>query len=160
LTLVAAVTVWRIVRPEHAATAYSGEGSRLNGGRFNSAGRTLVYASESLSLAMLEQLVRVGSFRRVSELLAVPATFDDAGMEAFRPGDLPAGWDARPYTSVSQRVGDAWLESGRSLALRVPSVVVPYDSNLLINPDHPDFARLAVGEPVSIPIDPRLLNAR
>jgi len=153
---VPAVTVWRIVRPEYAETAYSGDGSRLNGGRFNSRGRSVVYASESLSLAMLEQLVRARSFARLGQLLCVPATFDDAGAELRAASELPAGWDARPYTPASQSVGDAWLDAGRALALRVPSVVVPFDRNVLINPAHAAFRELRVGDPLAIPIDPRL----
>lgn len=152
----ALLTVWRIVRPEYASTAYSGEGSRRDGGRFNSAGRAVVYASQSLALAMLEQLVRAGSFARIGEFLCVPARLDDSAVEERSVADLPAGWDARPYTPASQAVGDAWLDAGRTLALRVPSVVVPFDHNVLINPAHEGFAGIEIGDALAIPIDPRL----
>ena len=152
----AQTTVWRIVRPEHAASPYSGEGARLHGGRFNSPGRAVAYASEALSLAMLEQLVRVGAFRRLRGFLCVPATLDDTLVTTAGP--LPVGWDALPYTSVSQAVGDAWLDGARALALRVPSTVVPTDHNVLLNPLHPSFgSSVRVGLPVPVPVDPRLV---
>lgn len=152
----ALVTVWRIVHPEHAAHPFSGEGARLHGGRFNSPGRAVAYASETLALAMLEQLVRVGAFRRLRGFVCVPASLDDALVETADA--LPTGWDALPHTSVSQGIGDAWLESDRSLALRVPSTVVPTDHNVLLNPLHPSFAAdVRVGAPVPVPLDPRLV---
>ena len=115
-------TVWRIVRPEYAGDAYSGEGSRLHGGRFNSQGRAVVYASETLALAMLEQLVRAGSFERLAELVCVPATLGAAQFETLGVEDMPEGWDTRPHSGASQAVGDAWLDEGGTVALRVPSV--------------------------------------
>lgn len=152
------VTVWRIVLPEHAAYPFSGEGARLHGGRFNSAGQAVAYASETLALAMLEQLVRVGAFRRLRGFLCVPASFDDGMVETLDVASLPPGWDALPYTSVSQAVGDVWLNSGRSLALRVPSSVVPTDHNVLLNPLHPSFAtEVRIGSPMPVPLDPRLV---
>ncbi len=111
------VEVWRITAPEYAGDAYSGEGARQWGGRFNSPGKRVVYASGSL-----------------------------------------AGWDARPYTGASQAVGDAWLAEGRSLALRVPSVVVASEWNVLVNPQHPAFGEVEVSAPVAAPFDPRLLE--
>ena len=153
----ALVTIWRIVLPEHAAHPFSGEGARIHGGRFNSQGRAVAYASETLALAMLEQLVRVGTFRRLRGFLCAPASLDDELIETVDVSSLPIGWDALPYTSVSQGVGDAWLDSGRSVALRVPSSVVPTDHNVLLNPLHPSFATaVQVGAPMPVPVDLRL----
>jgi len=72
--------------------------------------------------------------------------------------DLPSRWDSRPYTRDSQQHGDRWLDSAVSLAVRVPSVVVPLESNILINPLHRDAGLLEVGAPVPFPLDPRLLT--
>ena len=72
--------------------------------------------------------------------------------------DLPSGWDARPYTSVSQDVGDRWLVEERSLILIVPCVVNPHDYNFLINPLHPKFDEIDIGEPFAAPFDHRLVE--
>jgi RES domain-containing protein len=153
------VTVWRVVGPGRVADPYSGEGARVNGWRFNSIGRPCVYAASTLSLALLEVLAHVGAFSRLRGHLAVPATLDEGDVDTLDVSTLPAGWDARPHTSASQSVGDAWLDSGRSLGLLVPSVVVPVDWNVLLSPAHPAFARLAIGTPVPLPLDARLLLA-
>lgn len=152
------VEIWRITAPEYVDSAYSGEGARLWGGRFNSPGRRVVYASGSLALATLEVLAGANDRRRLRGYLAVRATFDEQHLEITSASALPAGWDARPYTAASQSVGDAWLAEGRSLALRVPSVVVPSEWNVLLNPDHPAFDGVAVAPPTVAPFDARLLE--
>lgn len=154
----ATLTVWRITAPQHAETAFSGEGARLWGGRWNRLGSRLVYASCSLALATLEVLAGANDRRRLAGYVAVSATFDERHLEALGTAALPVGWDARPYTAASQAVGDAWLAGGRSLALRVPSVVVPGEWNVLLNPLHPAFGEVAVGPPTEAPFDPRLLT--
>ena len=148
--------VWRITAPEYADAAFSGEGARLWGGRFHSPGRRVVYASGSLALATLEVLAGANDRRRLRGYLAVGATFDEEHLEVVEASALPPGWDARPYTAVSQAVGDAWISEERSLALRVPSVVVPSEWNVLLNPAHPAFGEVVVGPPTVAPFDPRL----
>ena len=129
----------------------------MYGGRFNSPGRAVAYASETLALALLEQLVRIGAFRRLRGFLCVPATLDKTRIETV--GNLPDGWNALPYTSISQAVGDEWLGLGRSLALRVLSAVVPTDHNVLLNPLHASFATsVRFGAPITLPLDPRLVG--
>ncbi len=152
------VEVWRITAPEYADAAYSGEGAKLWGGRWGSPGRRVVYASGSLALATLEVLAGANDRRRLRGYLAVSAAFDKRHLESIDAPALPAGWDARPYTAVSQAVGDAWLDEGRSLALRVPSVVVPSEWNVLLNPAHPTFSEVVIGPPTVAPFDPRLLE--
>ena len=107
-------------------------------------------------LATLEVLAGANDRLRLRGYLAIGATFDERHLEVVEASALPAGWDARPYTAVSQAVGDAWLDEERSLALRVPSVVVPSEWNVLLNPAHPAFSEVAVGPPTVAPFDPRL----
>jgi RES domain-containing protein len=150
------VTVWRIVDPRYADRAYSGDGAEKFGGRFNGRGRKLVYASGSLSLALLELLVQAGRRERLAGHRCIPAGLPRDHIEVVTASDLPAGWDGRPYGRASQDFGDAWIASGRSLALQVPSVVNPFESNVLVNPLHPDFGELRIGRAVPLPLDPRL----
>jgi RES domain-containing protein len=62
-----------------------------------------------------------------------------------------------PPTLVSQSIGDRWLESARSAVLRVPSAVLPAESNFLMNPRHADFDRIEIAPPEVLGVDPRLI---
>ena len=152
------MTVWRIVDPAYLSTAFSGIGAERYGGRFNSKGRRAVYAAGSISLAMLEMLVQANKRRRLIGHLCISATFDDSQVETLKADELPDGWDARPYMRMSQDVGDAWLDEGRALVLRVPSVVIPQEYNYVINPLHSEAGLIKVGTPFPAPFDTRLVE--
>ena len=86
---------WRIVKEKHAGTAFDGEGARLYGGRWNSRGTRVVYTSEALSLAALENLVHLTptvAFKYV----AIRIEFDDALVEKIALAALPADWKDEP----------------------------------------------------------------
>ncbi len=68
----------------------------------------------------------------------------------------PSTWQELPYRHEVQQVGAAWLESGRSLALRVPSALCNGESNVLLNPGHEGFAGLQLQELRPTRVDPRL----
>ncbi len=152
----AAITTWRICAPDYAATAYSGEGARIHGGRWNSKGRAVVYSSESISLAVLEQLVHVEDPAVLDAFVVVSATLDDDSIEVLPPSSLPDDWRTYPAPPSLKEIGDTWLSEGRSLALKVPSVTVRGQYNYLINPAHPDFESIEVSEPEPLDLDPRI----
>jgi len=90
-------------------------------------------------------------------LVLVDATIPDALVATLR-GALPPGWDDVPDSGAARSVGDSWLQRGSSLALEVPSVHSSIETNVLINPAHPDFARLVIGNPVPFAFDRRLIG--
>lgn len=149
---------WRIVKVKHAATAFDGEGARLNGGRWNSVGVRAVYVSVTKSLAALETLAHLIPPVTVT-FVAIPIEFDDTLVELFPPKNLPVGWDAEPPSLVSQQIGDAWVKTARSALLALPSVITR-ETNFLINPAHPDFAKIKIGKPEPFTFDPRLLGLK
>ena len=152
------ITTWRICAPRYAGTAYSGEGARIHGGRWNSKGRAVVYSSESVSLAVLEQLVHVEDPAVLDAFVVVSATLKEGAIEVLSPSSLPDDWRTYPAPSSLKEIGDAWLSEGRSLALRVPSVTVRGQHNYLINPAHPDFDSIEVSEPEPLDLDPRITS--
>lgn len=152
------IEVWRTTRRRYAGTAYSGEGARLYGGRWGRRGVPLVYASGTLSLSVLEVLAQVVGYEDLADFVAVPATFDEALVERLGDGALPADWRAVPAPASTQAVGTAWAVSARSLALRVPSALLPSEPNYLINPRHEAFAAVVIGEPRPLDLDARLLK--
>ena len=154
------LTAWRLVRPKYgtASDAFSAEGSRLFGGRWNSPGRRVVYVSSSLSLAALETLAHAGRRRFEREYIAFKLYIPEALMLELRGEDLPEDWQARAVSEGARRVGDAWLAAQASVTLSVPSVIVPEERNYLLNPEHPQFAELTIENPRPFRFDVRLAD--
>jgi RES domain-containing protein len=144
------VALWRIATdtPDWTADDLAGKGAAARGGRWNAAGERVTYSSSSISLAAWETRAHLGRlatqlpFNRILVRIDVP---DDvwARRETLAP-PLPVGWNVIPEGRVSRHLGSAWLARRSSALLCVPSVVVAEEHNVLINPAHPDAARLAV----------------
>jgi RES domain-containing protein len=149
-------TGWRIVKSRYAAAAFDGEGARLYGGRWDSPGTRMVYTSSTISLAVLEALVHLQEASLLSSYLLISVSFDDALVERLERSRLPDVWRTYPPPSELQRLGDEWVRSRRSAVLEVPSVIVERESNYLLNPAHPDFSSLVIGEPEPFTFDERL----
>ena len=156
------ISAWRIVKRRYAEHAFDGEGARRFGGRWNSPGRPVVHVSESGALATLEILAGLGTTGPLPAWVIIGVRFPEeivAGVgDLLDPAGLPGGWDSCPPTFVSQGIGDRWLDEATSAALRVPSVIVPAESNFLLNPRHPEFERLEIGAPEELRLDPRLVG--
>ncbi len=149
------ITVWRMLTPKFAATAYSGEGARLYGGRWNPKGMPMVYTAGSQSLANLEMLVQDGklSAHYVMIPAAIPARLK---IERITPEDLPENWRSPESRLQLQAIGADWLKRGSSAVLAVPSSVIPDELNYLLNPLHPAFQKIVIGVPKEFVTDPRL----
>jgi RES domain-containing protein len=151
------IEAWRIDRKSYRATAFTGEGARLYGGRWNSAGVPVIYTAEHKSLAMLEILVHL---RKVKDYELYSVKFDESLVQELAIQNLPANWDVEPPTSDTQELGDSWVMSASSAVLSVPSVVVPEEQNYILNPRHPDFKHIRIEGPFPCFFDPRLLGDR
>ena len=149
-------TGWRIVKSIRAPTAFDGDGARQHGGRWNSPGTMMVYTGQSESLAVLELLVHLQSSELLISYSTVPATFADDLVEIIDPAHLPVNWMSSPAPAALQQMGDQWVIEQKSVILRVPSAIVPNESNFLLNPGHPDFEHVAIGSPTPFRFDPRL----
>jgi RES domain-containing protein len=150
------VAAWRITKRKHAKSAFTGEGARLFGGRWNTPGTALIYTADSQALAVLEMLVHLDSPELLKKYVLFPVEIDERCILALDPASLPKNWRAEPAPTRLQKMGDAWLDSSTSAVLRVPSSLVPGESSLLLNPGHPDFRKLAIGAPVPFQFDRRL----
>jgi len=151
---------WRITQKRRAKTAFSGEGARLYGGRWNSPGVPMVYVAQSQSLAVLEVLVHLDTPALLDEYVFLAADFNDSLVTLLDRSLLPKNWKADPVPESVQVVGDRWVSSRSSAVLRVPSVLVPEESNFLLNPRHPDFVKIAVSRPHAFRFDVRLTRRR
>ncbi len=138
-----------------------GEGGRLYGGRWNTPGRPVVYTSTTLALAALEYLVHVDATDVPADLVALTIEMpDDVVMERLSTARLPKRWMQSASCPECQALGDAWLASGKTALLSVPSAPVPEERNVLINPRHSDSARLQIIEQRKFVYDPRLIRRR
>lgn len=150
-------TVWRITTRRFVEAAFSGEGARLYGGRWNRPGRPLVYTAESRALALLEMLVQDEPLR--AHYVLIPALVPESlAIETIPAAALPSGWRTLGARARLQALGAAWADAARSGVLAVPSAVIPAEQNFLINPLHPDFGRITVGEPEPLDTDLRLMR--
>lgn len=151
--------LWRIGAdtPRYTADDMTGTGAARVGGRWNPPGVPMVYTSESRALACLETLVHFDGadfpFNRYLVRIDVP---DDIWAAAQRETEPPVGWDAEPAGLTSLRLGTEWARTGATCLLVVPSAIVPEEHNVLINPAHPDAARLSAAKVRRWLYDPRL----
>ena len=144
---------WRLARRAHSAL--DGEGARRAGGRWNSPGLPLVYASSHLSLAALELLVHLDPDEVPADLAAFLIDIPDTvAVERIEPAALPPRW--RVEEENCRRAGDAWLRARRTAVLIVPSALIPEELNTLLNPTHADAGRVRVVSSRPFTFDPRL----
>lgn len=160
-------TFWRLTKAKYGRLGrgdphgpFSGYGSTLHAGRWHPKGLPVVYAAESAALALLETLVHVERADLLRfDYVAIPVTVPDALgdlIESLDPDDLPADWQAWPYPASTQAIGAEWFDARNSVAIMVPSAVVPHERNVLLNPTHARFGELEIGEAQPFPVDPRL----
>lgn len=142
--------------PRHASTAFSGEGAIRYGGRWNPPGVRVVYTSSSVALAVLEVLAYRKATKPLPPRLLFRVHLAAGQVRQLEPSALPEDWNAYPYPTSTQRVGAAWVDEGATVALAVPSVLVPQEANVVLNCAHPDFPGLRVEGPEPFPFEPRL----
>ena len=161
LQLVSGLKAWRLSKRRYATAAITGEGARLLGGRWNSPGVPVVYASLSLSLAVLEVFVHMSARAEpddyVSVMLRLP--IEEHKLERVDLESLPSDWRRLDHPRL-QALGDTWAGSMRSVALLIPSVVVQGEWNVIINPLHPDAKNLLMEEPQPFSFDERMFTSR
>jgi RES domain-containing protein len=117
-----------------------------------------VYCSTTLALAALEYLVHVDPDDAPDDLVALElAVPKGAALQSTATTRLPATWRDTSAPVECQQLGDAWIASGRALGLLVPSVIIPVEQNLLLDPRHADMARVTVQSAFPFSFDPRLL---
>lgn len=139
--------VWRIASdtPAYGSDDLSGKGAEITGGRWNKKGTPLLYTSGSIALACLETVVHLGGTSPLPlnrYLIKIEITDEMWKERVIFDDSNNVGWDALPEGLVSINWGTSWANSLSSLLAQVPSIVVPEESNVLINPKHPTASKL------------------
>ena len=153
------ITVWRIVSAHYKDKAYTGDGARIHGGRWNSKGVAVVYVAGSLALASIEMIVNLPAPKLLQKYVRISAQISSDLVSDLSEADLPEDWNSRPISPSTRAIGDLWVKKQSSAVLRVPSIVVPDEYNYLLNPAHADFAKIEIGKPIIYYFDPRLTKA-
>lgn len=147
---------WRIVKTKYARNAFDGEGARVYGGRWNSIGVPMVYTAANTSLAVLEILVHLDASEILLAYSLCKVKIHDDLVKTLDRRRLPADWRTAMAANQLRLIGDRWAAKKESVVLRVPSVIVPNEDCLLINPLHPDARKIVIEKPVPFTFDERL----
>ena len=138
---------WRVFHKDYVDDPVSGKGASQVGGRWNSRGTPVVYSSATFALAQLEHGLDPDDDSLLKMYMQAIFEFDEKLVKHLDPADLPADWNTTKLSSSTRTIGDAWYQDQDSAVLCVPSAVDPDQCNYVINPHHPDFAKISVSEP-------------
>ena len=116
----------------------------------------MAYTAQTQSLAVLEILVHLDGPELLQRYVLIGVEIAETLVRDVLPPDLPLNWRADAVPANVRQIGDKWIESGASAVLRVPSTLVPAESNFLLNPAHPDFKKLVIQDAIDFHFDPRL----
>lgn len=133
----------------------NGEGAWLHGGRWNPPGLHAVYLAESRALAALEIIVHAPREVISLDWRIIEVEVPDELIQAVSRADLPAVWQALPSSLTARNFGAKWLRARKALAIRLPSVVMPEEHTLMLNPRHEDVVKLRLSKPKEFRLDPR-----
>lgn len=136
-------------------------GARRTPGRWNSLGTALVYSASSLSLAALEKFVHLGedgaAISFASYAIEIPPSVSSLRLNI---PDLPKDWRDVPAPQSTQEIGDNWYLGMGSAVFIVPSTVTEGESNLLLNPTHPDFSKIKIADGIAYSYDSRMWKTK
>jgi RES domain-containing protein len=154
--------VYRIYRRRRRDAAFTGEGARIAGARWNLPGTPMVYTCSTISLCLLEFFVHFDPTAADINSLNLEYRWADIP-EALpclevRENDLPRNWKEVPWAHQTQELGTKWMTEGEHVIVSIPSVIVPMERNFLLNPAHPAFSKIRFGPPSAIELDPRLYS--
>jgi RES domain-containing protein len=153
--------IWRICRAPYVGEAFSGEGARRFGGRWNSRGVPMVYSSTSLALAAMELFVHLEPGLAPGDLVYLAAILPEGEpARTVDQAELPPEWwdDDTTAEAPARKLGDAWIRERSSLAIMVPSVPIRVEWNVLLNPAHPRMNELRIEAPQPFIFDARMFR--
>jgi len=153
---VSILKLYRIAK-EKFINDVSGEGARLYGGRWNKTGDAMLYCSEHLSLCVLEVLVHMDYQYFTDEYYFIEAEISEKDIFFLKEiKKINANWRNNPPVSQTQDYGSQWLEKSEKLALAVPSAVLPFEYNILVNPRHSRFTKIKFSKEKLLNLDARM----
>lgn len=150
--------VWRVTKERYALDRI-GTGASRTGGRWNSVNVPVIYAGMSIAIASYERLVHAEELLAKDLVLVKIEIPDGLPLRYVANDDLPINWDALPSSASAQTFGNTFVNEGQYLAIVVPSVVIPEERNIIINPNHPEWAKCTMNIVRPFLYDARLAKA-
>ncbi len=150
--------VYRVANIKYKDTILSGIGAEKVGGRWNEIGTRAVYCSQNISLALLEYYVHSDNIANLPEAIEVAEIKlpDSLKIKTITEAELPENWNQYPYSSKTAEIFTKLSKDRDFFALKVPSSIVPLESNIILNPLYKDFGKVEINQFVSLSIDKRL----
>ena len=141
------MTIYHICSSRYPAN--NGDGAKRFGGRWNHKGTAVIYTAESRALCALEVLANADELADdyVVTIIELPG---DIAITMIGLGDLPPGWDDNEPIAATRDIGTNWANRLATAVLNVPSAVIPKERNYLLNPAHPDIARIRFSDPEAL----------
>lgn len=152
--------LYRLIKTTYVSSVWSGHGAQMYGWRWNHKNFPAVYLASSISLAVLECLVHLDDDEIIRAYTLYQIDIDDNDIQVLDSSILPAEWCDALAPAVTMDIGTDWLKSYTSVGLIVPSTVVPYENNVIINPKHVNFSRYEKNHVIKLDFnfDSRLVN--
>ena len=151
------MTLFRIAKHEFA-NDISGYGAMLFGGRWNPKGLPALYTSSFRSLALLETIVNIGRINTeiCNQLSLIEIEIESKAILELSAEKLKKNWfwDYQ-YT---QKTGSEFLIENNFLMLKIPSVIIHQEYNVIINPKHQDFKKIKIKKIQDFPLDSRFVT--
>lgn len=135
----------------------SGKGAATYAGRWHSKGTHVLYTAATPSLALLESVVHIPNIITAGYCMICLEISEDKTLE-LTTIDLPDNWFVNPPADFLKTYGDRFVRENEFLALKLPSAIMPEESNYLLNPNHSDFKKIKVVSRRTVPIDERLIK--
>lgn len=155
------IAVYRITKERYRDQVFTGLGGLYASGRWTPRGHPVAYASQSISLAVLEYAL---NYKRhgwlPASVLGRAVIPNEVRVEAITASALPDDWRAPDPPAALREMGAGWLRRAETACLKVPSAIVPEEYNFLLNPRHPDFEKLTMGLPEPFNFHRRLARSR
>lgn len=145
------------ITPQKYALDLSGTGAKLYGGRWNRVGVPLLYTSENLSLAVLENIVHIQNPAFLPVYQAITIQIPDA-IQEYSIDDFPENWPTQDGFEALRRITDDFVRTQEFLAMKVPSAIIQEEYNILINPIHPLFQEIKIVKQQNFSFDERLFT--
>ncbi|NHB91874.1 type II toxin-antitoxin system Res/ParT family toxin [Photorhabdus cinerea] len=153
--------LYRLTRSKYVESAWSGTGAKLYGGRWHNIGRPAVYVATSISLAVLEVLVHVGDDELLANFSLLSIDIPENQIDILNIDTLPLDWNDPIPPACTMEIGSEWFEVSHSIGLMVPSAIVPYENNVMLNPMAKDFHKyINTVKHLDFGIDSRLVKAK
>lgn len=150
--------VFRIAKKQYISDL-TGIGAKTVGGRWNAKGIAVLYTSTSAALSILEVLAHLPAAFFPEDMAIATIEIPDKFVGSFIDGALPMGWDKIPPPIENHNFTMDWINQQKFVGFRVPSIIIPKEQNLLINPEHPNFKSVKIIEVEPFNFDPRLLTS-